>query len=540
MGEATKNIDILIVGAGPAGLMVAAQLLRHGVRPTIIDQRTGPDKSSKALVLQARTLELFRQMGLEHTLMEHGTSCEGIQLQEGRTVWGYVDFDMTITPKSHFPTMLTLSQNHVERALTQLLTDNACTISWNTPLLSIKQNDREALVEVGNVEQPQTWRCTWVIGTDGADSRLRELVGIPMLQQGPETSLLMAEMQLEEARNRRLHLFLSKDRQFLALLPMGEAGNYRLVGSLPLIARQGGTTYDNIKPWVDRILGFELPVARYHWGRDFPSRHRMASTFRQQRCFLVGDAAHVYPYGLGMGLNIGMQEAVNLAWKMAGVVRGRHKPETLFTYGQEREEVAQQAMAMARTAWQTVLDKHWTTYRWFWGSFKRKITQRMASGKTSARIESGVAQIDTHYQSSPLSVHHSTQSGVRAGDRLPYLNLFDEKQKVETDLHAWCAKPGYVLLVLGTVSHHNLRIMSQWMKQKYPRDMHLYYLPYSERNKAVFDRLSMQQTMTKMVLVRPDMHIAYINDTLNTGLIDGYMEEVMGWSFEPSIYDANP
>lgn len=540
MGMVSKNIEVLIVGAGPSGLMVAAQLLRHGVHPTIIDQRIGPDKSSKALVLQARTMELLRQMGVDEQLMRKGMACEGIQLQEGKAVWGHTDFDVADEPRSRFPTLLTISQNHVEGALTQLLTENTCAIRWNTRLLSFRQNDREAIVEVGNEDSKETWRCNWVIGADGSDSRVRELAGISVAEHGPEIPMLLAEMQLEEGRNRRIHLFLSKERQFLALLPMGNEGNYRLIGSLPPAVSEAGITYAGIKSWVDRILGFELPVARYRWGKVVHSRRRAAGTLRQQRCFLVGDAAHEFPYGLGFGLNIGMQEAVNLSWKLAGVIRGRHKPDTLYSYGQEREWASQQAMSLADMLWRAVLDKSWITYSWLWGRFRKRMTRILARPETAGKIEADMAQLDVDYQASTLSVHHSTQFGVRAGDRLPYLSLFDEKQKAETDLHAWCAKPGFVLLVLGTVSHHNLRIMSQWMKQKFPRDMHLYYLPYSDTNKAVFDRFGMRKTMTKMVLVRPDMHIAYINDTLNTGLVDIYMEEVMGWSYEPSIYGNNP
>lgn len=527
-----KNIDVLIIGAGPSGLMMAAQLLRHGVQPVIIDQRTGPDRDSKALVLQARTMEFFRQLGLDGQLMAHGMTCEGIQLQEGKAVWGHVGFDLADEPKSHFPSLLTIGQNHVERVLTQVLTENTCAIRWNKPLVSLRQNDREVIVTVGKDSSQETWCCKWVVGADGADSGVREMAGIASADSSKDMPMLLAEMQLEEGRNRRIHLFLSKKKQFLALLPFGEAGNYRLVGSVS--ARAGE---QDLKMWVDDILGFELPVARYRWCKDVQIQPRMAADFRQQRCVLVGDAAHVFPYGLGLGLNIGMQEAVNLAWKLAGVVNRRYKPELVFSYGEERKPVAQRAMSMSDAVRRSVLEKPWMTYRWFWNRFRRGMIAALAKPEMAIKIESNVAQWDVDYKTSALSVHHSTQSGVQAGDRLPYQIVFDEKQKADTDLHAWCAKAGFVLLVLGTVSHHNLRIISQWMKQKYPRDMHLFYLPYSERNRNVFDQFSMHKHMTKMLLVRPDMHIAYINDTLNTGLIDNYMEEVIGWGEDTPAFE---
>lgn len=536
MGSAGKHTEVLIVGAGPAGLMMAAQLLRHGIRPTIIDQRTGPDKRSKALVLQGRTLEFFRQLGLANQVMAHGTACEGIQIQEGKTVWGHVDFDEATPPRGHFPALLTVSQMQVESVLTQFLTENTCAIRWETTLLSLSQNDHQAHVELGNAEVRDTWRCDWVIGADGADSRVRTLAGIPLSEEGGPMPLFLAEMQLEEARNRRIHLFLSREQQFLALFPMDGTGNYRLVGVAPAGTATNEGAFAPIKRWIDGMLGFELPIAQARWNTKIGLRRQSAASLRQQRCFLVGDAAHVFPYGLGLGLNIGMQEAANLGWKLAGVVRGQHKQETLFSYQQEREEAVTRAGAMAASAWRVLADRPWTTNKWFWGAFRKRLQRELSKPRSVASLEGDLAQWDVGYPGSPLSVHHSTQFSVRAGDRLPYLPLFDEKQQSETDLHGWCAKPGFVLLVLGTVGHHNLRLIGQWMKQKYPRDMHLYYLPYSDRNKVVFDRFAMRQTMTKMVLVRPDMHIAYINDTLNTGLVDNYMEGVMGWSYEPSIY----
>lgn len=537
MEAASKHTEIVIVGAGPAGLMMAAQLLRYGLRPTIIDGRTGPDKRSKALVLQGRTLELFRQLGLAHKILAHGTACEGIQIQEGKTVWGHVDFDLTIPPRSHFPALLTVSQMHVESVLIQFLTDNACAIRWETTLQQLKQNDQEVQVGVNNADGQESWRCDWVLGADGAHSQVRQLAGISVDVEAP-TPVLLAEMQLEEGRNRRIHLFLSREKQFLGLFPMDESGNYRLVGMLPAGTAISDGAFAPVKEWIDGLLGFDLPIARVRWTQEVRLCRQTSAAMRQQRCFLIGDAAHVFPYGLGLGLNLGMQEAANLGWKLAGVVRGRHKPETLFTYEQERAEAATRAMDMAASAWRVVADRAWTTNHWFWGSFRKRLQRALTKPSAATLMEGDVAQWDVDYTGSVLSVHHSTQFSVRAGDRLPYLSLFDEKQQSETDLHAWCARPGFILLVLGTVSHHNLRIIGQWMTQKYPRDMHLYYLPYSDRNKAVFDRFGMRNTMTKMVLVRPDMHIAYINDTLNTGLIDNYMEAILGWSYEPSLYQG--
>lgn len=531
MAEGVKHIEVMIVGAGPSGLMMAAQLLRFGVQPVIIDCKPGPDKQSKALAVQARSLELFRQMGLEEKLLAGGFPCYGLQVQRQKKVLGKVDFSEMNHSGTKFPYIHMLSQEKTERALIDRLTENACPIYWHTALTALNQNDQWATAETVRNGIAQKWTCKWVIGADGAKSAVRKMLHIPFSGKTYNADFFLADIKVDEIHNRNIHVFLSKN-SFLGVFPIDKSGNYRLMGVLPEKASPAKgevLTYASIEESVNESLGFELPVVRCHWINHFMLHKRMAAEFRLQRCFLIGDAAHIHSPVGGQGMNTGMQDAANLAWKLAAVLSNKMDSRILHTYQPERLPVAKAILANTDRIFGLAIEQNTWLYRLANWAIPR-LTDFIS--KKTARLEGvfkHISQIATTYRSSPLSVHHSRLSTVKAGDRLPYLRVYDEKAKEQTDLHVWCQKPGFMLLIIGTIGSHDLQIIGRWVKQKYPRDMHLYYLPYSPKNREVFDTFEMKSTQTKMILVRPDMHIGYINDALNISLVETYMEEVLKW-----------
>src|SRR3546814_903329 len=217
----------------------------------------------------------------------------------------------------------------------------------------------------------------------------------------------------------------------------------------------------------------------------------IAEQVRRQRCFLIGDAAHGVSPIVSRGMNEGLYDSANLAWKLAGVVNGRMAPSVLQTYQQERMPAIKAGDGIFEMGENGGLWPGWLEEARLLRRISRVATDPGRLGQAFDRLSG----LDVNYRHSPLSIHHASGGNTQAGDRIPCLPVFDEKSKTQTDLHRWCEKPGFVLLVLGTISHHHLNIIGQWVRQKYPREMHLYYLPYSDRNRQVFqDRKSKRRT----------------------------------------------
>lgn len=511
--------------------MMAAQLLRHGIAPMIIDAKAGPDRTSKAIAIHARSLEFFRQMGLADQLLAKGSPCYGLQVQAGKKPLGKIDLTQMDNPGTAFPFIHIIGQDETERLLITRLTENACPVVWETKLVGLWQDDRGATVALEQNGMVQHWKCKWVVGADGVNSTVRKNVGIPFEGKQYDGRFFLADVHIRDAHQRNVHFFLS-GKGAIGIFPFNAKGHYRLVGKLPGDwTEKAELRYAHIKPFVDGALGAELPVSHCTWISEFTLCRRVAEQFARQRCFLIGDAAHVHSPVGGQGMNTGMQDAVNLAWKLAAVIGGRANPRLLHTYQLERKPVVKNVIRMTDRGFELTIGLP----KWLMPLRDRLLAALfrypIAKPPRLQAVFTRLAQLDTHYRTAGLAVHHAMGMHVRAGDRLPFLPVFDEKTKTQTDLHRWCEKPGFVLLVLGTISHHHLHIIGQWIRQKYPREMHLYYLPYSSRNQAVFDVFEVKPEGTKSILVRPDMYIGYINDMLNVSLIDTYMEEIIGWEF---------
>src|SRR5690606_27991938 len=362
---------------------------------------------------------------------------------------------------------------------------------------------------------------------DGQHSTLRGLLGMPFEGSGHVQDFFAADVVARLADSRKINLFLHR-KEPLVSVPLSATDHHRIIGKLPKadgLMRGGPLNHTDIKQQVDGALGFNLLPEQYRRIHRFSCRKAVAEQLRRQRCCLIGDAAYGVSPIMSRGMNECIYDAANLAWKLAGVVNGRMAPGVLHTYQQER--------LPARKADDGVFEcggkgPQWPS--WLKADWLERVSRIVAGPARLKQSFRHLAGLDANYHRSPLSIHHALGVNIQAGDRFPYLSVSDEKSKTQTDLHCWCEKPGFILLVMGTISHHHLHIIGQWMRQKYPREMHLYYLPYSERNQQVFQAFEVKPSNTKIVLIRPDMYIAYINDMLNVSLIDTSMEEIPGWA----------
>lgn len=525
-----QHTKVLIVGAGPSGLMMAAQLLRHGVQPTIVDSKQGPTDQSKALAVQARSLEIYRQLGVIDRIIEGGKQAGGVAFNYEGKLLAQLSMANTGEGLTRFPFIHLYQQSKNERLLLDFLTTNCCPVYWDTNVVTVKQIGKQVEVQLQSGTETVNLTADWLIGADGAHSTVRKQLQIPFNGDTYAHEFYLADIELDnkELSETKVGLYLSK-KGFAGFFPMPEANCYRAIGNLPPgVEATENLQLEAILPHLKEVTQTKIKVGNLKWFTTYRLHHRMADNFRKQRAFLIGDAAHIHSPVGGQGMNTGLQDAYNLGWKLAGVINNQIKETILDTYAAERMPVAKDLLNTTDKMFKVVMSTNWATLL-----FKKWVLPRLLQfvwSKAGIReiFFKRVSQIFINYRHSAISLQLSNANHVKAGDRLPYLKVFDEKKQEETDLHEWCAKPGFTLIVLGKLQELDLFTLAKWITQNYPANLNFFYLPPSAKNSEVFKTFEVNEGKKKALIIRPDMHIGLSNDVVDIEMMDNYLHNVVG------------
>lgn len=525
------HTKVLIAGAGPSGLMMAAQLLRYGLQPLIIDDKQGPTTQSKALAVQARTLEIYRQMGIVDKVLPNGKPAKGVAFNNDGRQAAKLPITNIGEGQTPYPYVFLFQQYKNEKVLLDYLTLSCCPVYWNTTLVSMNQKTDGADVILKNDSGEYQLICDWVIGADGAHSTVRKQLQIPFEGDTYANYFYLADVKTGQnmLQDDFIQIFLAQNG-LAAFFPMVEEGRCRIIGNLPArLGQREDVTLAEILPDLAEITRKNINISEEYWFTTYKLHHRMAAKFSSQRCFLIGDAAHIHSPVGGQGMNTGLQDAYNLAWKLAGVVNGQIKNSILNSYAAERMPVAKQLLKTTDRAFKIGISTNW-----FVGLFKKWVMPRLlkkiwGNEQVRSAFFKIVSQTGISYRESTINLHLSKGTKIKAGDRLPYLKIHDEKTGAETDLHEWCNKPGFTLLILGKFDEMFLFRIAKWITQGYPGMLNFFYLPPSGKNIEVFNALETLPTQQKAMLIRPDMYIGYINDAVDIGMMDNYLKNVVGF-----------
>ena len=347
--------QILIVGAGPTGLVLALCLAHHGIKARIIDKNSGPGQASRAMAVQARTLEFYQQLGFADEMVAQGIKMERLHLRErGRDIasLSFPDMGAGLSP---YPFMLCFPQDDHERFLVEKLRNVGIEVEWGVALQQFTQDDAggRAILDTGG--RPETCDFAYLCGCDGAHSRVRHGLDIAFPGGTYDQLFYVADVKIALQTGHDMFANLSPNG-FLLMLPVRSRGMQRLIGIVPQhLADHANLTFEDIRPGAEAVLGMQ--VTQVNWFSTYFVHHRVAGRFRRGRCFLAGDAAHVHSPAGGQGMNTGIGDAVNLAWKLAHAAQGRADPAILDTYGQERIAFARKLVATTDKIFQAMVGK---------------------------------------------------------------------------------------------------------------------------------------------------------------------------------------
>jgi len=518
---ASASTPVLIVGAGPSGLALALWLARAGVRPRIVERAPVRPTTSRAIAVQARTLELYRQLGIAERVVECGLRLDALNFWVAGAKVARLPFGELAGGKSPYPFILMLAQDEHERLLEDELGRAGVAVERGVSLESFEVGAAGVRATLATAAGRETCEAAYLAGCDGARSVVRHVLdaGFP----GGTYNHLFYVADLDASgpgADGELHVALD-DAGFLAAFPLrgdggsrGGDGRVRLIGTVRRAPAPGSAGDGDGEPsftWedVDRsaLARVGITVRAVHWFSTYRVHHRVVDQFRSGPVFLVGDAAHIHSPVGGQGMNTGIGDAINLGWKLAEVLRGRGPAALLDSYAPERRAFATRLVATTDRLFQ-IATRDGALARWIRTRVVPHVVPRVfdtAAGR--AFLFSTVSQTRIQYRSSPLSEGHA--GALHAGDRWPWIAALDGD-----DSFAALAERRWQGLVCGGISSAPLDDVRGACARRGIEVRAVPWRPEVDVAKLV---------QGAFYLVRPDGYVGFADGSLRPDAADAYL-----------------
>ena len=500
------GVDVLVVGAGPTGLALAAQLQRCGTTFRIVDRAAAGVGESRALAVLPRTLEVLATLGLADVMVEHGNPTVRLEMHSGTRTTRVPLFDIGLADTA-FPFLLFLSQAETEAILERHLADHGVTVERGVELVGLEPGTDRVLCTMGDGGQIV---ARYVVGCDGANSTVRGLAGIDFIGSPYPQTFVLADLDAAGLGPDAAHVFLSR-AGMLFFFPLGRPAPWRLLAIDPTSGGRQPQLPD-LQELVDAYTK-NVDLTEPVWTSVFGLQQRRADRYRAGRVFLAGDAAHVHSPAGAQGMNTGIQDAWNLGWKLALVANSTASTELLDTYQHEREPIGRDVVRFTDRAFRIATSRNRLI-----GGLRTHLAPRLLHALSRSRRARAagfrvLSQLAVTYKDSPAVRDDRPRSRrPRAGDRVPDAPVaLDGHPRT---LHEILAPARFHLLTTGdapNLDHDHI-------------DVH--QLTSRSRRGALVDadgqahqRLGLDPATGGTVLVRPDGHIAYRCDGTDlTGL----------------------
>ena len=508
-------VDVLVVGAGPTGLTLAAQLRALGATVRIVDRQLDRVHESRALAVQPRTLEVLRGLGVAEDLVARGNDAVWVQLHAGGRVVRIRLFGLGLDDTA-FPFLLFVSQAETEDILNDYLAGRGIPVERGVELAAFQAQDDAVTCTLRHCDgRSEQVRARYLVGCDGASSTVRRGAGIPFQGGGYPQTFALADLEVDGLDFDAAHAFLGQ-AGIMLFFPLGRPASWRLLAIDPTLEGRrepARPSLEELQALADTFTGRGVRLRDPVWQTYFGLQHRHATRYRAGPVFLAGDAAHIHSPAGAQGMNTGIQDAWNLGWKLALVSRGVADAALLDSYDAERRPVGGFVVRFTDRAF-TVATSTNPLVR----ALRTRLVPRMLP--LGLRLDRAVAagfrtvsQLDIRYRHSPAvqEGRPGLRRGPRAGDRLPDARI--ARDGTACWLGEALAAPRFHLLLCGPVgAWHPSQLTA--LRHRYPDTLAVDHLTREATSGALHDldgnlfaRLGVDGTAH--YLIRPDGHIGY-------------------------------
>lgn len=496
-----SNTPVLIVGAGPTGLVLALWLKKSGIPFRIIDKSMGPGTASRAIAVQARTLEFYRQLGIADQLLSAGTLSEKFTMYRRGKVAAVAHLGPFGQDVSPFPYLLFCAQDIHEKILCDELKKLGVEVERQTEIVEFSEDSKGVRAVVQSTKGKETIRAEYLCGCDGAHSAVRHGLHTPFPGGDYSHVFFVADAQVEKMPNEGIGISFSRE-DFCIIMPIKIKDSVRLIGIVPPDAEaKENIEFNDVRESVARNTG--LHVTKVNWFSTYHVHHRVADSFQKGRVFLAGDAGHIHSPVGGQGMNTGIGDAVNLAWKLACVLKRDCSSKLLNSYNPERISFARTLIQTTDTAFKIVASRSWIG-----GFFRMYIFPNAFAFFSRFRpilkfLFRTVSQTRIHYHDSFLS--EGVAGNVRAGDRLPWIKT------ITGDNYESLRSLNWQIHIYGEAQ--------RGFKSALP-DLQIEEFPWSKEAEA-------KGFMENAVyLLRPDGYVAFASENQNAVMVNEYLRSI--------------
>lgn len=489
--------QVLIVGAGPTGLMLANQLNRFEIDFLVFDGKNGPTEQSRALAVSARSMELYQQLGLSDRVRRDSTEVVGFQIIQEGNLKADVNLENLGIGLSDFPNFMNaFEQSKNESLLLGNLSNKENTIHWNWTFVSFEEKDDFIIVQFQNTitKEFKSIETKYLIGCDGASSSVRKQLNFTFDGGTYENKFFVVDTKINWNLPYNKVILAPSDYQFITFFPLKGEKSMRVIGTLPKTFNEDKEIdIESLETIIKAATNINLEFIERGWNSIYKLHHRSVKQFSRGNIFLAGDAAHIHSPAGGQGMNTGLQDAHNLAWKLAMVIKGYSYRKLLETYNEERLPIAQKLLSSTDNGFTFLAgDDFWI--RWVRKLFLIPAISNLLKIQKFKRFAfKKISQIDYSYQKQTLSKTFTNQKlSFKSGDRLPFIENLFYKQFKEPVFHLICISN----------QQNNISI-------KFPIPFKTVVLNHS----STWSNLGVVNDL--YIMLRPDQHILWISDNLN-------------------------